>query len=454
MSSFSQLLARKPNLRAIWKASIERRSELDRTVDIGQICDEIVDLIDSISLRHTAILIDGVLIEYNKRVDQFYDHVNRIMEEAWTKSAPDPTTLPRGKEKARYEDVTLLDKEDNPTTSNMRLEGIDMDDEDQHHQGRMSLGEHQEPSSTSARQRPNQKDTSAFPFFDDFLRGDGFQELKLSIEKAMTIHENTQLRDAALLTPGSSETGPTMKPIPPASLLPDARITHSIHEHLKMYFDAPGAPRVESLNQLAQGMNRNRAAQLFYQTCAELKQSCNWARAAWRVPVLPLLKKLISTLFYLSFAGGVEREYKKVATYLKRQGLKCKNFPILGGHPAAEEHGTASVENVQVTRGAVKAKMKEFRIYRWNPDKPQVKPFLQSFHVDLNSCGPMVRIQRYILKTSVPETDQYRHLQPGHHHSSPASHVCHQGSRNRETPYRFSINANVLAFIQTHGAQS
>ncbi|KAG9457391.1 hypothetical protein H6P81_001899 [Aristolochia fimbriata] len=85
----------------------------------------------------------------------------------------------------------------------------------------------------------------------------------------------------------------------------------------------------------------------------------------------------------------VERGYKKVTTYLKRDGLKRKNFPILGGHLAAEEHGEARVENVQVTRG-VKAKMKEFRIYRWNPDKPQVKPFLQSFHVDLNSCGSMI----------------------------------------------------------------
>ncbi|KAG9457392.1 hypothetical protein H6P81_001900 [Aristolochia fimbriata] len=298
MSSISQLLDRKPNLRPIWKAGIERRSELDPTVDIGQICDEVVDQIDSISPRHTKILIDGVLIEYKKRLDQVYDYVNQIMEEAWTKSAPDPTILPRGKEKARYEDVTLLDMGDDPTTSNMTenaeqdtrrpfptkrkakgspsacvidtertiisgpifqdwlgstsdiegrkkwtcpqrktvselielppgaiISGFDTVTGQVHYPApilalwrecsnahlqndsasrRMSSGEHQEPSSTSARQRPNQKDTSAFPFFDDFLRGDGFQELKLSIEKDMTIHENTQLRDAALLTPGSS----------------------------------------------------------------------------------------------------------------------------------------------------------------------------------------------------------------------------------------------------------
>ncbi|OZJ04771.1 hypothetical protein BZG36_01866 [Bifiguratus adelaidae] len=33
---------------------------------------------------------------------------------------------------------------------------------------------------------------------------------------------------------------------------------------------------------------------------------------------------------------------------------------------------------------------KTFQIYRWNPDKPTEKPQLQSYTVDINSCGPMV----------------------------------------------------------------
>lgn len=36
---------------------------------------------------------------------------------------------------------------------------------------------------------------------------------------------------------------------------------------MKAHFDTPGAPRVESLNSLAIGMNRKGAALLFYQTC-------------------------------------------------------------------------------------------------------------------------------------------------------------------------------------------
>ncbi|KAF9299860.1 hypothetical protein BGZ74_008564, partial [Mortierella antarctica] len=34
-------------------------------------------------------------------------------------------------------------------------------------------------------------------------------------------------------------------------------------------------------------------------------------------------------------------------------------------------------------------KTKTFQIYRWNPDKPAEKPKLQSYEVDMNSCGPM-----------------------------------------------------------------
>ncbi|KAL4620809.1 hypothetical protein ACB092_06G182900 [Castanea dentata] len=44
-------------------------------------------------------------------------------------------------------------------------------------------------------------------------------------------------------------------------------ITDSIRMQMKAHFDTPGAPRVESLNNLATGMNRKGAALLFYQTC-------------------------------------------------------------------------------------------------------------------------------------------------------------------------------------------
>ncbi|KAF5186426.1 Succinate dehydrogenase [ubiquinone] iron-sulfur subunit protein [Thalictrum thalictroides] len=62
---------------------------------------------------------------------------------------------------------------------------------------------------------------------------------------------------------------------------------------------------------------------------------------------------------------------------------KDKNFPILKG---VESHQTVLKQKTTVAHDAL---LKEFKIYRWNPDKPQ-KPFLHSYYVDLKTCGPMV----------------------------------------------------------------
>lgn len=35
-------------------------------------------------------------------------------------------------------------------------------------------------------------------------------------------------------------------------------------------------------------------------------------------------------------------------------------------------------------------RLKTFKIYRWNPDKPEQKPKLQSYQVNVDDCGPMV----------------------------------------------------------------
>lgn len=34
--------------------------------------------------------------------------------------------------------------------------------------------------------------------------------------------------------------------------------------------------------------------------------------------------------------------------------------------------------------------MKTFEIYRWDPEKPGMKPHIQTYQIDLNDCGPMV----------------------------------------------------------------
>ncbi|KAK0608031.1 hypothetical protein LWI29_024409 [Acer saccharum] len=70
-------------------------------------------------------------------------------------------------------------------------------------------------------------------------------------------------------------------------------------------------------------------------------------------------------------------------------GRKKQEFPVLEGHPAAQEHAEVALETHESVQGKMKKLAKEFRIYRWNPDHPNSKPFLQSFYVDLSNCGPM-----------------------------------------------------------------
>ncbi|RWR81323.1 sister chromatid cohesion 1 protein 1 [Cinnamomum micranthum f. kanehirae] len=94
--------------------------------------------------------------------------------------------------------------------------------------------------------------------------------------KLRRLSENGTTPDFELL----EETAPTQTPMPAKSPLMD-EITRSIQTQLKVHFDTPGAPQVESLNQLAFGMTRRKAALLFYQTC--VLASADYLRVEQRV---------------------------------------------------------------------------------------------------------------------------------------------------------------------------
>uniref|UniRef100_A0A481SZY0 Succinate dehydrogenase [ubiquinone] iron-sulfur subunit, mitochondrial n=1 Tax=Liposcelis bostrychophila TaxID=185214 RepID=A0A481SZY0_LIPBO len=53
-------------------------------------------------------------------------------------------------------------------------------------------------------------------------------------------------------------------------------------------------------------------------------------------------------------------------------------------------------------------RLKTFSIYRWNPDAPSEKPRMQSYTVDLNSCGPMVLDALIKIKNEVDPTLTFR----------------------------------------------
>ncbi|KAG0353083.1 succinate dehydrogenase complex, subunit B [Gamsiella multidivaricata] len=57
-------------------------------------------------------------------------------------------------------------------------------------------------------------------------------------------------------------------------------------------------------------------------------------------------------------------------------------------------------------------KTKTFQIYRWNPDKPAEKPKLQTYEVDMNSCGPMVLDALIKIKNEMDPTLTFRRSCP------------------------------------------
>jgi succinate dehydrogenase (ubiquinone) iron-sulfur subunit len=53
-------------------------------------------------------------------------------------------------------------------------------------------------------------------------------------------------------------------------------------------------------------------------------------------------------------------------------------------------------------------RIKTFSIYRWNPDKPEEKPRMQEYKVDLNKCGPMVLDALIKIKNEMDPTLTFR----------------------------------------------
>ncbi|EEB05259.2 succinate dehydrogenase iron-sulfur protein subunit [Schizosaccharomyces japonicus yFS275] len=49
-----------------------------------------------------------------------------------------------------------------------------------------------------------------------------------------------------------------------------------------------------------------------------------------------------------------------------------------------------ATEQLKVSTASAADNIKEFQVYRWNPDTPEVKPRLQKYRVNLKECGPMV----------------------------------------------------------------
>jgi len=71
-------------------------------------------------------------------------------------------------------------------------------------------------------------------------------------------------------------------------------------------------------------------------------------------------------------------------------------------HTATVASGAAAQTKEKPSRN------KTFAIYRWNPDKPDQKPYMQEYNVDLNKCGPMVLDALIKIKNEIDPTLTFR----------------------------------------------
>lgn len=69
---------------------------------------------------------------------------------------------------------------------------------------------------------------------------------------------------------------------------------------------------------------------------------------------------------------------------------------------------TRSAQTAAAAAPEATSLMKKFAIYRWNPDKPGDKPRMQTYELDLNSCGPMVLDALIKIKNEMDSTLTFR----------------------------------------------
>lgn len=60
------------------------------------------------------------------------------------------------------------------------------------------------------------------------------------------------------------------------------------------------------------------------------------------------------------------------------------------------------------TTAALAKRVKTFAIYRWNPDEPDKKPYVQNYEVDLDECAPMVLDALLKIKNEMDPTLTFR----------------------------------------------
>jgi len=102
---------------------------------------------------------------------------------------------------------------------------------------------------------------------------------------------------------------------------------------------------------------------------------------------------------------------RHTASPISRRFMATVNEPLhpTGTAAAARSPISASkTETVKEQKVTENAKMKSIQIYRWNPDEPTSKPFMQTYKIDLNKTGPMMLDALIKIKNEMDPTLTFR----------------------------------------------
>lgn len=92
-------------------------------------------------------------------------------------------------------------------------------------------------------------------------------------------------------------------------------------------------------------------------------------------------------------------------SFLTNYSIKVRGIHV----PTNVQQQAAAAQPAEDTVVAKKVpRIKTFEIYRWNPDKPNEKPFMQKYQVDLNECAPMILDALLKIKNEIDPTLTFR----------------------------------------------
>ncbi|KAI6208182.1 Succinate dehydrogenase [Aphelenchoides besseyi] len=121
---------------------------------------------------------------------------------------------------------------------------------------------------------------------------------------------------------------------------------------------------------------------------------------------------IIICLFYMGSYIQIEHSQRNYVRYSRIQAPRVRQRSMTACSLQIHHNTGVCVVRAASTATAAKpvtgTRVKTFEIYRYNPDKPDTKPSLQKYDVDLNTCGPMVLDALIKIKNEIDPTLTFR----------------------------------------------